>query len=139
MNPILKNILAIIAGLAAGMVINMGFIMVGHTILPIEGVDPNDMEALAAVMPTKGAEYFVFPFLAHAIGTLVGAIVAAAIADNRNMTIALVIGLFFLIGGVMVNIMIPGPLWFNILDLAVAYIPIAWIGGKIGMKLSKKE
>jgi hypothetical protein len=27
------------------------------------------------------------------------------------------------------------PMWFNILDLITAYIPMAWIGYKLGYKL----
>ena len=77
MNPIIKNILAVIAGWIGGSVINMGLIQTGHGLMPIEGVDPNDMEALAAAMPTLDFKYFIFPFLAHALGTLVGAAIAA--------------------------------------------------------------
>ena len=28
--------------------------------------------------------------------------------------------------------MIPAPAWFIALDLIVAYIPMAWIGGRLG-------
>ena len=62
MNPIIKNILAVVLGWFAGSIINMGLIQAGNTIFPIEGIDPNDMEALAAVMPTLPSEHFIFPF-----------------------------------------------------------------------------
>ena len=71
MKPQIKSILAIIFGWLAGSIINMGLIQTGHSVFPIEGVDINDMEALASVMPTLGYEYFIFPFFAHAFGTLV--------------------------------------------------------------------
>jgi hypothetical protein len=45
------------------------------------------------------------------------------------MKFALAIGFFFLIGGIMNVFMLPSPLWFTILDLAGAYIPMAWLGG----------
>ena len=76
MNPILKNILAVVGGWIGGSLVNMGLIKVGHKIFPIEGIDPTDMEALAEVMPTLDPQYFLFPFLAHALGTLAGAIIA---------------------------------------------------------------
>lgn len=72
MNPILKNVLAVIAGWIGGSIVNMGLIKIGTAVFPIEGIDPNDMEALAAVIPTLGNEFFIFPFLAYALGTLVG-------------------------------------------------------------------
>ena len=136
MNPIIKNILALVTGWIGGSIINMGLIKAGHRLFPIEGVDPNDMEALAAVMPTLGAEYFIFPFLGHAVGTLVGAVIAAWIAATYKMKFAMGIGLLFLLGGVMINYILPGPTWFAVVDIALAYIPMAWIGGKIALKIS---
>lgn len=134
MNPILKNILAFVVGWIAGSIVNMGLIQVGNLVSPIEGIDASNMEALAEVMPTLSAEYFVFPFLAHALGTLVGAMVAAVIAASHKMKLALAVGVFFLLGGIAVNFMLPGPTWFAVVDIVLAYIPMAWIGGRIGMR-----
>ena len=134
MNPIIKNILAVIGGWITGSIVNMGLIQLGHKLLPIEGVDPNDMEALAVIMPSLQFKYFVFPFLAHALGTLVGASVAGLIAANHKMKFSLGIGALFLLGGIMVNYMLPGPIWFVVTDIALAYIPMAWIGGKLADK-----
>ena len=134
MNPILKNILAVIAGWLGGSIVNMGLIKIGHMILPIQGVDPNDMEALAEVMPTLEAHYFAFPFLAHALGTLVGAFIAYKIAVTHKMKFALGIGAFFLLGGIIMTQVLPAPTWFEITDVVLAYIPMAWIGGKLASK-----
>jgi hypothetical protein len=131
MHPILRNILAAIAGIVVGSFVNMSLVMLGHKIFPIEGIDPNDMEAMASVMPTLDAKYFVFPFLAHAVGTLVGAALAAWIAASHQMIFALVIGFFFLLGGIAASFLLPAPTWFVVTDLVLAYIPMAWIGGKI--------
>ena len=139
MNPVLKNILAVVLGWLLGSIVNMALVYAGHSVFPIEGVDPNDMEAMAEVMPTLSSEYFVFPFLAHALGTLVGAFIAAKIAATRKMTFALVIGVIFLLGGIWVSTMIPAPTWFTATDLIIAYIPMAWLGGKLGSKGAKKE
>jgi len=29
--------------------------------------------------------------------------------------------------------MLPAPMWFNVVDIALAYIPMAWIGGRCAM------
>lgn len=134
MNPILRNILAFVIGWLGGSAVNMGLVQTGHSVFPIEGVDPTNMDALAAVMPTLGFEYFIFPFLAHALGTLVGAIIAGFIAATHKMKFSLAIGAFFLLGGIAVNYLLPGPTWFAVLDILVAYIPMAWIGGKIAQR-----
>jgi hypothetical protein len=133
MNPILKNVLAVIAGLIAGSIVNMGIVMLsGSVIPPPEGGDITTMEGLKATIHLFEAKHFIFPFVAHAVGTLVGAYVAAKLAATRNMTMALIIGVFFFIGGSINVSMLGGPLWFTVLDLAMAYIPMAYLGGKIG-------
>lgn len=138
MHPILRNILAVLVGWFGGSIVNMGLIQLGHSMFPIEGVDLNDMAALAEAMPTLSFEHFVFPFLAHALGTLVGAFIAALIAANHKMKFAYAIGGLFLIGGLIVNYILPGPLWFSIADIALAYLPMAWIGGTLALKLTAK-
>tara|TARA_B110000046_G_C12990002_1_gene397415 strand:- start:686 stop:859 length:174 start_codon:yes stop_codon:yes gene_type:complete len=40
-------------------------------------------------------KFYVFPFLAHALGTLVGAFVAALTAATHKMKFAIAIGCFF--------------------------------------------
>lgn len=134
MNPIVRNILAVVAGLLIGSTVNMGLITIGHSVLPVEGIDPNDMEAYTAAMPTLEAKYFLFPFLAHALGTLSGALVAALIAATHKMKFAFAIGVLFLFGGITAVIMMAAPMWFNITDLLLAYIPMGWIGGKIATR-----
>ena len=139
MHPIFKNISAVVLGWLVGSSMNMGLIQMGLYIFPISGIDPNDMDAFAEVMPTLGFEYFIFPFLAHALGTFVGAIMASMIAESKKMKFALYIGGLFLIGGLAVNYMLPGPTWFAVADIVLAYIPMAWLGGKIGVKLALKK
>ncbi len=51
---------------------------------------------------------------------------------RRRVTPAFVIGSVFLIFGIAMCFMIPAPAWFIALDLTVAYIPMAWIGGMTG-------
>ncbi len=139
MNPIVRNILAVIAGLVVGSFVNMGLITISGSIIPPpEGVDVTDMESLKSSMHLFQAKHFIFPFLAHALGTLTGAFIASLIAVNRQMTFALVVGIFFLVGGIVNVIILPSPLWFAIVDLALAYIPMAWLGRKLSSCFAKK-
>ena len=135
MNPILKNILGIVAGLIVGSIVNMGIIMISGSIIPPpEGADVTTMEGLKNSIHLFENKHYIFPFLAHALGALVGAFVAAKIGASHKMTLAIVVGLFFLVGGVINVLSLPAPMWFNILDLAGAYLPMAWLGGKLGSK-----
>lgn len=134
MNPTLRNVLAVILGWVGGSVINMGLVNIGSSVMPIPGVDTNDLTALAEAMPALDFKYFIFPFLAHALGTLVGAALAYRIAATHKMKFAWAIGALFLLGGIVVNYMLPGPTWFAVADIALAYLPMAWLGGKIAEK-----
>lgn len=134
MKPSIKNAIAVITGLIVGSAVNMSLVNLGHYLLPIEGLDPNDMAALSEVMATLSAEYFLFPFLAHAFGTLVGAFVVAKMATSHKFNFAVGIGGFFFLGGIAASVMIPAPTWFVVSDLLLAYAPMAWIGGKLGSK-----
>lgn len=132
MHPIIRNILAIAAGIILGMIVNYGLVMIGYSVFPLEGLDPNDMESFEAAAVNMKMHHFIFPFLAHALGTLAGAYVAARFAANRKTVCALIIGVFFLFGGIAAARMIPAPTWFVVADIALAYIPMAWLGGKWG-------
>ena len=135
MNPILRNILALLTGLIIGSLVNMGIIMISGSIIPPpEGAEVTTMEGLQASMHLFKPKNFIMPFLAHALGTLVGAFVAAKIAFSRKIQIALIIGLLFLIGGITNSFVLPSPLWFTLLDVLVAYIPMAWIGHHLTLK-----
>jgi len=132
MNPILKNVLGVIGGFVVGSLVNMALISIsGQIIPPPIDADITTMEGLRSTVHLFEPKHFLFPFLAHALGTLVGAFVAAKIAETHQMKFALVIGFLFLIGGGVNVYLLGGPLWFTLLDLIVAYIPMGYLGGRI--------
>lgn len=129
---ILKNIAAIILGLIIGSSVNMGLIMLSSYLIALpEGVNPSDIESIKNNFHLYQPKHFVMPFLAHALGTLMGAFATAKIAATRKKAFALIIGAFFLMGGIQMAQLLPGPLWFNILDLGLAYIPMGLLGAKL--------
>ena len=132
MNSTIKNILAVAAGIIGGGIVNMMLVSISGSVIPVpEGVDPTNMESLKATAHLFEPKHFIFPFLGHAVGTLAGAFFAAFLAASHKMTFALAIGVFFLLGGIVAAFIIPAPIWFIALDLIVAYIPMAWLGGKL--------
>ncbi len=138
MNPLLKNILAVLAGAIFGSLVNMGILMVSGSIIPPpNGADVTTTEGLKASMHLFQPKHFIFPFLAHALGTFAGAFLAALIAVTHKMQFALGIGCLFLIGGIASVFMLPSPTWFTILDIVGAYIPMAYIAGKLALNKNK--
>jgi hypothetical protein len=132
MNPIVRNILAVVLGIVACMLAKMVVMKFGPSIFPFpEGMNPNDFESWKTFAPVMQAKHFATPFLDHALGSLFGGLVAAFVAANRKMTFALVIGCLHLLGGIAAAFYIPAPIWFIALDLVVAYIPMAYLGGKL--------
>ncbi len=129
MRAFLKGLLAVVVGLIVGSAVNMGLILLGARVVPAPaGVDTTTSEGLAAAMPLLGPVHFVFPFLAHGLGTLAGALLATWVVGRRGWVPAAVIGLLFLAGGVASCFMLPAPRWFEVLDVLVAYLPFAWLG-----------
>lgn len=138
MNPILRNILAVIVGIVVGGIVNMGLIILGGKFLPPPaGVDVNDIASINAHIREYSVLQLLAPFIAHAAGVLVGAFLTAKLAATRHLAMAMVIGAVFLLGGIMAVRMIPdAPMWFNALDLVVAYLPMAWLGHRLAMMRS---
>ena len=135
LNKIVRNVLAVITGIVLGSVVNMGIINLQYSFISLpEGVDVTNTESLKSSMHLFEPKHFIFPFLAHAIGTFGGAYLAARIAASHKMNIALGIGIFFLIGGISMVFLIPSPIWFAILDLSLAYIPMGWLSGRLAAK-----
>jgi hypothetical protein len=133
---ILRNILAVILGIVVGGAVNMALVVLGPSVIPPPpGVDTTTAEGLAKGMPLMQARHFVFPFLAHALGTLAGALTAFRVAGSRGTLFAFSVGGFFLAGGIAAAFMIPAPGWFIALDLLAAYIPMAWLAAVLGHRI----
>ena len=138
MNTTIRNIFALLAGIIFGMLVNMGLIIGGPFIIPAPaGVDVTNATSIAASLHLFQPRHFVFPFLAHALGTLAGALIVALTAATHLRLLALLIGFFFLAGGIASTFMIPAPTWFVVLDLLMAYIPMGFLGWLIAKSLKK--
>lgn len=131
MRAVLRILLALIAGAVLGSIVNMFFITIsGKIIPPPAGAIITTTEGLQASMHLFEPKHFLFPFLAHALGTLTGAGIAARITPHYQMPIAYGIGCLFLAGGIASAIMLPAPRWFILTDLCLAYLPMAFLAGK---------
>ena len=130
---IVRNVLAVILGFFIGSSVNMGIIMYGPSIITLpEVIDPSDMDSLVANMHLFEPKHFITPFLAHALGTLLGALLAALISANNHFKFSMGIAIFFLFGGIYSAYLLPAPEWFIIVDLLVAYLPMGYLGWKLG-------
>jgi hypothetical protein len=131
MNPVLRNILAFVLGAVIGGIVNMAIVTISPSIFPLpEGFDPNDVNTYVNHIDEFSFGNFFMTFLAHALGTLVGALIAVKVAASHKVKMAYAIGVFTMLGGITAAFMIPAPTWFIAVDLIFAYIPMAWLAAK---------
>ena len=89
MNPILKNSLAFVLGAFAAMMLNGLLVQLGGRIIPPpEGTNLSTPEGIKAAMHLLQPKHFLFPFLAHALGSLVGALVVVLVAASYKLPLA---------------------------------------------------
>ncbi len=125
------QVLIFVTGLILGGVINMILVQAGTSVFPApKGFDLSTEAGLKSAMPLMTFEHFIFPFLAHAFGTLSGAFFVSRFTHHKQI-LSYCIGIAFLSGGISMVYMVGGPLWFIILDLTIAYIPMAWLGHRL--------
>lgn len=140
MSNLLRNVLAVIAGIVVGGFVNMVLITLSPSIIPPPaGIDVNNAESLSAGIHLYEPRHFVMPFLAHALGTFAGALVAYFVAATHRVQMAYVIGVVYLCGGVAACFMIPAPAWFMAFDLLLAYLPMAWLSTWVGNRAMQRK
>ncbi len=128
-----RTILAVIVGVLVGGALNMLLVEFGpHVVPPPAGVDVRDLDSIAASIDRFRPAHFVFPFLAHALGTFAGALTANLLAARHRRVAAWVVAALFFGGGIAAAIMIPAPGWFIAADLALAYAPMALLAIALG-------
>ena len=138
LTPAIKNALALILGIGLGGFINLIILGVNGTLIPMpEGADVSTPEGLARSISLFQPIHFMAPFMAHALGTFFASWITVQFAGTPSLKRAMVPGILFLAGGVFMVVILDAPLWFEITDLVLAYIPMAWLGFKLGTRNKK--
>lgn len=130
MNPILKQIIAVIGGIVVGMIVIGLTEGLGHLIFPPPaGLDLSDMEQVASYMPDAPIISLLWVALAWVVGTFVGGAIATMIGKEFGRTPAYFVGGILSLSGILNLVKIPHPTWFWISILV--FIPAALIGRKV--------
>lgn len=129
MKPLYKNILAVVAGILVGGALNGFIVSISASVIPLpNGIDPNDTKAVMDNIAQFPLKNFIMPFLAHALGTLLAAFLAVKLAASNHFRLATIVGGVFFLGGLSMVFVMQAPMWYNIVDLAFAYFPMAYLG-----------
>jgi MFS family permease len=128
---VIRNIVAVVVGLAAGMAVNMSLVMLNaYVLFPMpEGMDMNDPEQMNAWVATLPTAAFFVVIAAHLGQSFVGGWVAARLGSSRPMLLAMIVGLASLAGGIMSMMSIKGPAWL-VIELPL-YLVVAWLAGRM--------
>lgn len=131
----MRNVLAVIVGLIAGSLVNMGLVMFnGFVLHPMpEGMDMMDTEQMNSYVSTLPTSAFFVVLAAHLSQAFVGGWVAARMGAARPVLLALIVGVFSLVGGILNMMTITeGPGWM-IVELPL-YLVVAWLAGRMVAK-----
>ena len=128
-NPLMRQILGVIAGVVVGGLIVFCVELVGHSLFPTPpGIDlsnPDDVKRLIATLPT-GA--LVMVLVGWALGSLAGAWTANRIA-RTPMAGWIVGGLFVLMTAYNFTV-IPHPMWMMAVGIAIPFV-MAWVASRM--------
>jgi hypothetical protein len=130
-NPIIRGIVAILAGVVAAFAVVLVVEGLGHMLYPpppgYDATRPEDQARLMAVVPT-GAKIAVV--VAWFLGSLAGAVTAAKV--GRSPLYAWVIGAIMIALSVVTTMMFPHPVW-----MVIAAVVLPVIAAAIAIPLSR--
>ncbi len=130
---ILWTLISLFLGsLANGLIITVGPLIIEYPPGVSFATEASTIQSMKLLEPI----HLMIPLVAHAIGTFISAFLMAVYIKKPNLKIAFIISLLYLIAGIYMVFLIPAPLWFDILDLTFAYIPMGYLGAKLGVKIN---
>jgi hypothetical protein len=131
----MKNFIAVVAGLAAGMCIISIIELISSSVYPLPAeLDFKNKNSLKDYIENVPSGSLLFVLTGWALGSFAGGLVSSLISENKKIKCALITGAILFMTGLINLITLPHPLWFWIAGLSV-YFPFAYAGGKLGIKL----
>ena len=93
---ILKRTIVLFLCVFIGAQVNGAILTLGTTLIPAPaGFDLNTMDGLKAAVPFLEAKHYLFPFLAHAIGTLISALLITRFLTSQQLVFSMMAGILF--------------------------------------------
>jgi hypothetical protein len=129
----MRNVFAVIVGVATAGFVVMGVETLGHSLYPPPaGLSMDNPQAIEAYLANAPFLALAFVLIAWACGALVGGAVAARVAvGRRTARFGTTVGLVLLLMGAITMWSIKHPLWFMLAAPFACLIP-GRIGGQLG-------
>ena len=127
----IRNSLAVFAGLSAGMIWNLALIelITGVFYPPQTPFEMSDTAAFQDYVASLPPQAFICVLLAHVGQAFFGGRVAARLSNEDYMTPVMIVGVLAMIGGIVAFVTMPGPNWLAIEFLF--YLPLAYAAGRV--------
>ena len=111
MKKTILNLFVFVVCVLTGGMLNGVIVKYSSAIIPPPiGFDLRTEEGLKAAMQVMEPKHFIMPFLAHALGTLVGAFLVTLFIKERKLFRALLVGFLFFLAGTYMVFILPSPL-----------------------------
>lgn len=137
MPPILRSILAVLAGIVVGFVVVAALEFLDTTLFPLPaGLDLHDTAAIKQAMARAPLAALILVIVGWGISALLGSWVAARIARAPKVLHGMIVGIFLLGAAITDMLEFPHPVWFWICGLLI-FLPASYIGS--GLALGKGD
>ena len=131
MPPLVRSVLGVFLGVISCFFLILAVEMVGQKVYPPPpGMDFTRPETVEAAMRDLKPGQFAFVLGAWAVGTFIGAGIAARIAPVAKVWHGMAIGVLFLLMSLGQMSMFPHPTWFKVIGLA-EFLPLAYLGARL--------
>ena len=111
--PPLRSVIAVCAGIFVGALMIYAVQIVAHAVAPLPvKMDPSDPASTRAAMASMTTRNYLGLLFAYLAGPTIGCWLAARMAPSRALVHAVVVGAFFLVGGIGNFMKLPHPAWF---------------------------
>jgi hypothetical protein len=132
----IKNVLAVITGLIVNMVLILLIEWAGFYLNPMP-VMAKSSEYLSFIATAPASFHLLF-LVAYAVGAFGGGTIAAWMSSSNKLTRAMTVGGISMGIGIFNLTTLHHPMWV-ILCSIFAFLPFAYLGGKLGIRLSRKK
>lgn len=132
----LRRIVAVPAGLIAGIICITIVEKIGHQLYPPPAAaGSGDMTAMKDYVAHAPFMALFFVIIAYALAAFVSGFTASKVAGNGKHTSAVVCGVIFLCITIYMMVSLPTPIWFWILGILIWALVFA--GSKLALKTKK--
>jgi hypothetical protein len=122
----LRNILAVFAGIIVGSICIWGVETLNHLLYPFpKGIKPDDMEGFKNYIETLPFLGKFMVIVGYALGAVVSGFIATKVAKSEKPNLAIICGVIFLCFTIYNMSVLPTPIWFWILGVLVWVLVLA--------------